>query len=1626
MNSTDRLMVETTDMPGPQGMHGVDYRTVLQRAYLELRARRAELDALKAAQAQPIAIIGCACRLPQSPGLGSYWSLLSRGRNAVRTVPYDRWDWRAFYSVDPEAPNKTYSRWGGFLDDLGHFDPTFFGMSPREARLTDPQQRLFLEVAWEALEAAGYAGARTSGARVGVFVGCSNNGYYQRIAPGLTASDHAAGVGNQNAIIANRVSFFLNLRGPSVVVDTMCSSSLVALHQACHSLRCGECSVALAGGVNVLLLPEYYVAMSRMKAHAPDGRCKPFDHRANGIVLGEGAGAVLLKRLDQALSDGDPILAVVKGSAVNHGGAANGLTAPNPLAQAELISAALAAAGVDAGDITYVEAHGTGTALGDPIEIDGLTRAYRAHTDAKQFCAIGSVKSNIGHLEPAAGIASVIKVILAMQNRQIPASLHFDKPNPLIGFEETPFRVNTELRDWEPNGRRIAGVSSFGIGGTNAHVVLEEVPRRVRTSPAGEPPRATFEDRPVHLLACSALDDRALGASLDRYLEWLGDGRDDALADLCFSANTGRAHFAERVAIVASDVAELRDKLARFRRGDTCIGLSAGRAPTRGRPRIAFLFTGQGAQYPQMGLGLYQGSSVYRRAFDRCDEILRPQLGCSLGLVLREHGADGSALQQTRFAQPALFALEYALAELWQSWGIEPDAVIGHSLGEYVAACVAGVFSLEHALKLVGHRALLMQDLAEPGAMAAVSAGEAEVRDTIAIDPSVLAIAAVNGRDQVVISGRRAAVDTALEHLRHAGIVASSLSVSHAFHSPLMEPMLAAFAAKAREIDYRQPRLRLIANVTGGVAGDEIRQPEYWCRHIVEPVRFADGLATLAALGHELALEIGPRPILTPLARKALDPGMTQCLSSLRADKRDWQHLLESLGRIYVCGAAVNWAELDRDHARRRVSLPHYPFQRQKYWIEPAAIGKSQRVSGNGDDRLLPAALDASDAVSLLHRLTRLNGLSEIDREQLDRLVDTFTEATNHKAVDSSPGCYELEWQPMELSAGLAHATRPSSWLLVADDPRTTRGLTKRLEELGEDCFTVSGGSEFKRLAARHWQVNPRQAADFVRLLDAVAGADAAPLRGALYMPDVGSGPIPFTAKSLHEAATTGLAGLLHLMQAMFARNDAVKPRLWVLTRDAVPAGATPSLAIAQAPLWGLGIVMSLEQPHYWGGMLDLAPFSDAQNTADREPLSRSEMERIIAEITAAREENQVAFRGDQRLVQRLVRIETLQRAQLPIAPDSSYLITGGLGALGLKVAQWLADRGARHIALVNKSFAAVAAATARETLAASGALAEVFQADVSDQEQLSRALTQIAAAMPPVRGIVHAAGVAGYDAVEAISLDKLEALLRPKLGGTWNLHELTRSRDLDFFVSFSSLSSVLGAQQLAHYAAANRFLDAFAHYRRGIGLPALTINWGPWAGGGMIAKEVQQWFGRMGIKPLDPDDATEVLTYLLGSNAVQTTVADVDWAIFRQLYEARGRRPLLECIDATAQMAEREECQVSLLADLQQAGGRQRHGLLVAYLQALVAKVLGQSPPSTVNPDQLLTRLGFDSLMSVELKNHCRNELGVDLPIETILENASIERLAGIIGNELALADVAQLEARPADSDASREEFLL
>jgi acyl transferase domain-containing protein len=1509
--------------------------TPLQNAVFLLKRANAKLARYEYAQCEPIAIIGMACRFPGGAVTpDDYWRLLSDGVDAVSEVPPDRWNIDACYDPDPSVPGKMSTRWGGFLDGVYDFDADFFTISPREAVHIDPQQRLLLEVSWEALQNAGVPAGRLAVSSTGVFVGAISSDHRLLQSRDPASVDVFSGTGGSLAILANRLSYLLNVTGPSITIDTACSSSLVTVHMACQSLRRRESNLALAGGVNLILSPETTIALSKAYMMAPDGRCKTFDARANGYVRGEGCGMVLLKRLSDAQADGDRIIAVIRGTAVNHDGRSNGLTAPNGPAQEAVLRAALADARLRPDEIDYVETHGSGTRLGDPIEMDALRAVYCADRPADRHLLVGSVKTNVGHLESAAGIAGLIKSALMLQHGRVTPHLHLQTVNPMLRLDESPIEIPTQGRDWPSGGTpRRAAVSSFGFGGTNAHAILEQAPRQTS--------RGNSVERPQHLLTLSARSAEALAALAQRYADALAKDGQTSLADIAFTANAGRDHFNYRAAVAGDSHELVRSRLAAIAENTANPGVHIAGTEHDRCPRIAFLFTGQGAQYAGMGRALYDTQPTFRQALDRCARCLQSHLPRPL-LSLLEPEA-GPLLDQTGNTQPVMFSLQYALAELWRSWGVQPVAVMGHSVGEFAAACVAGVLDLEDALQLIARRAQLMQSLPPGGAMAAVFAAPQEVEAVVQNAAGQVAIAALNGPRNVVISGDSDAVRQCLAELERCGAKGKSLQTSHAFHSHRMDPVLPSLEQAGSAVRYRSPEIDIVANLTGRLAdGNTFADPAYWARHARQPIQFAAGMQTLAELDCDAFLEIGPQPILVGMGQRCLPQHQALWLPSLRRGHDDWPTLLHSLAELYVHGQAVDWRGFDRDYARERCELPTYPFQRTRY---------------------------------------RLGGVPEIpsaDAESSARATPTAD-----RTGASPEGLYELAWvrQPFHTLSPEETSLEPGRWLIFDSRDGIGESLAEHLEIKGHQSQLVTGAisSSSRRSLVR----------DF---LSQWQGA----CRGIVYLSglDVGQGS---GRSDLAAARDYGWGGVLDLVHGLDEARTAFRPRLWLVTRGAQAIDGYPhAVSLAQSPLWGLGRVIAAERPDLRCVQLDIDPANPAGAIAP-----------LIEEVWSGQRENQLVYRGGERFVARLRRIQSAPAGAFALREDGTYLVTGGLGGLGLKTAQWLAACGARHLVLVGRSGASAQAAPILTELEQAGVRVAVRRCDVAGRDALAALIDDIQADGPPLRGVFHLAGVLDDGVLGEQTRERFDRVMAAKVQGAWNLHALTADCPLEQFVLFSSAAALLGSPGQANYAAGNVFLDALAQQRHREGLPALSINWGSWSGVGMAARlgaSQDRRLSAAGVASIEPERGLAMLPSLLATGRPQVGVLPIDWSKFCQRIPPGAEPPWLSEIIA---QAPDNGCGSAsgppvLLEKLREVTPGERSETVLTFLQRQAADVLAVEDATQLSPRRPLNELGFDSLTGIEFCKAVGQSVGRRLDPTILFDYSTLARLAQYLLDEL------------------------
>jgi acyl transferase domain-containing protein/acyl carrier protein len=1525
------------------------------------------------------------CRFPGgADNPEAYWELLSNGVDAITEIPSDRWNLADYYDPDPDTPGKTYTKYGGFLSGVDKFDPQFFGISPREAQSLDPQQRLLLEVSWEALEDAGIIPQQLAESKTGIFVGIGQNDYAQLQMKNndLQKINAYSGTGSAFCFAAGRLSYVLGLQGPSLAIDTACSSSLVSVHLACQSLRNRECNQALAGGVQLILSPEVAIFLSKTKALSPDGKCKTFDDAANGFVRGEGCGVVVFKRLSDALTDGDSILALIRGSAVNHNGHSSGLTVPNGLAQQKLLREALENGKVNPSQVSYIEAHGTGTSLGDPIELEALAAVFSEGKNSEEPLVVGSVKTNIGHLEAAAGVAGLIKTILAMQHQTIPPHLHFQNPNSYLNWQELPFDVPTKSKSWlTHNQPRMAGVSSFGISGTNAHVILEEAPTQEPNQKTALP-----QTRPLHLFTISAKTPSALEDLVNRYQNYLNHNLNLDIQDICFSANTGRQNFDHRLSIITASKVELKQKLTEFTTNSDSTGIFTQKVTAHQPQKIAFLYTGQGSQYPGMGQELYQTQPTFKAAVDKCAAILSSELEPPLLSVL--YGQEQELLNQTAYTQPALFTIEYGLTQLWNSWGIQPDVVMGHSVGEYVAAVVGGILDLEDGLKLLAARARGMQALPDGGGMVAIAATAAVTKKLIAPYSEQVSIAAYNSPHSTVISGVKSALEEICQQLEATGIKHKRLIVSHGFHSSLMSPMLEPFSQIAASIKYHQPQRDFISNLTGELNPASVTNPEYWVEQIAQPVNFVAGMETLAAQKCQSFLEIGSQPILLGMGRQCQEIE-GQWLPSLRPGKSDWAQMLESLAKLSVWGAKVDWQGFDRDYRPQRVSLPTYPFQRQRFWLD-----KTQVVNGNGSNVF--ATIPISSIFSSLHQgkidtlatqLSSNENISETEKQLLPKLLKLLAQEHQQQlTTESLDNCfYQIEWQPQFIESFSVITT--GNWLIFADCQGIGKALAKSLEASGHHCYLVTAGTSYQQTNNNHWQINPDNTDELKTLWSQLPTN----LLGVIHFWNLDVVSIDsINLATLEQTQKLGCASVLNLVQSLVKQQLTAK--LWVVTKGVMKVAESMSEP-TQAPVWGLGKVIALEHPEVWGGTIDLDPQATTETT----------VKALNQEITANSLEDQVVYRQENRYVARLVRNKPSKSESVSISSESSYLITGGLGALGLRVAQWLVSKGACNLILTSRGKSSQQSQKAISELEQLGAKVFVVQTDVANESQMQSLFAEIEN-LPSLAGIIHAAGVAGFQPFKELSNEDLQLVLRPKVKGTWILHQLTKNLNLDFWVTFSSIASVWGSQKQAHYAAANQFLDTMAEYRNQQGLPALSINWGPWTGGGMTDQEAQSWLNKMGVIPLQPEKAIAALENLLGSKSPQTVVADLDWAKFKVIYQARGKKNLLEQIEVQQNSISTQKIVKSsqIIEKIKAAPKKQRQELLIRHLQTEVTQVLGFERSQVPDPKQGFFNMGMDSLMTVELQKQLEISLGVSLPPTLAFEAPTINDLAAYFAQEV------------------------
>jgi acyl transferase domain-containing protein/acyl carrier protein len=1533
------------------------------------------------------AIVGYAARFPGAADTDQFWDVLQQGRDAVSEVPQDRWDVEEFFDPDVDVPGKIVTRRAGFIDDVTGFDAPFFGMAAREVTMMDPQHRLLLETAWRAVEHSGTAPTALANTNTGVFVGLSTHDYLAMASDELNHDDIEAymAIGTAGAAGAGRISYRLGLQGPAITVDTACSSSLVAIHQACQALRLGECDLALAGGANVLLSPQTMITFSRAHMLAPDGRCKTFDDAADGYVRGEGCGVIVVKRLEDAIRDGDRIRAVIRGSAINQDGASGGLTVPNGVAQQRVITEALDRAGIAAGDVGYLEAHGTGTSLGDPIEVQAAAAALGNGRDASKPLLIGSVKTNIGHLEAAAGIAGVIKVILSLEHQELPKHLNFTTPSAHIPWDRLPVRVVEEATAWERNGQpRFAGVSSFGFSGTNAHIILSEAPESDQVAA----PKTVSDDRRFMVLPLSTHTQAALVQSAEQHRIWLSANPEATLPDVCFTAGAGRAHFEQRAALVVNSTESARELLDALADDRPAPGLVRGECADA--PKTAWVFPGQGSQFAGMARELFETEPVFAETMTRCAEEVADVVERPLLDVIFDADGDDT-LRRTEYAQPALFAVEMGLARLWQSWGFQPDVVLGHSVGQYSAACVASVFSLEDGASLIAERGRLFGDLPAGGRMVAVFAAAERVEGFTDEFPR-LSVAAYNGAN-TVLSGPAQDLEAAVAALTANGVRCDWLETSHAFHSALLDPVLDDFESYASQFSFNAPQRTLVCNRTGAALGRNAKlDGPYWRKHARQPIEFAKSVGTLADLGCAVLLEIGPQPVLTASALRAWpDPATApRAIASLRRKGADHRQITEALANAYVAGHRPDFSALAQGQAHK-LDLPTYPFQHRQYWFR--------------DKRVAPTQTSATrtEAVQLLEdgRIEELAALldgasgNQQTADVLNRLAAQHNQQRNAQSIADAR--YEIRWEE-SATASDAEVGEGSAWLLVGDDTETVQSLVVALTAHGHRHrflgLPVSDADEERLEAALRAAVadEPKLRILHVAALD----ADTAP-----------------SIRSLLRMQHRVLGGTRRLFRAAAAAE--LRRPIWVVTQGAQRVTGTDTVSPVQSCLWGFGRAAALEYPQVWGGLADL--------TGRQTEHSADDWSRLITQVVAApRGEDQVASRDETVYVPRLIRRTGQPIARpLELRGDATYLVTGGLGALGLEIAGYLAAHGARHLVLTSRRSPSDATQRRIDALGEQhGCDFRIVAADVANPHDVSRLFAAVQAELPPLAGIVHAAGENSTTPLSALDDAEVERVFAGKVWGAWYLSELAAGMQLDFFLSTSSISSVWGSAGQSAYSAANAFLDGLAWRLREQGVRGLSVNFGPWSTG-MADEQARAQLDRRGVRTLPPADALAGMADLMAAassrETAQGVVARIDWTRFLPIYLQAGQRAFLtelaREVPGAVPSTSGPSGTTRLVEQLTHAPVQQRKKLVLEYLRNAVAEVT-RIDAAEIREEAGFFDLGMDSLMAVELRRRLEHAVGRDLPATLAMDYPGLTDVADfLLGDVLGLTE--QTDAKPA-----------
>ncbi len=1525
-----------------------------------------------------IAVIGMTCRFPGAKNVDEFWQNLQDG---VESVSFFSDDELLAEGVDPaalSAPN--FVKAGAILDDVELFDASFFGFSPKEAKILDPQHRIFMECAWECLESAGY-NPETYDGLIGVYAGKNTSGYLiHNIHANPDFFESVDGLqillGNDRGYLASHVSYKLNLTGPSMGVQTACSTSLVAVHLASQSLMNYECDIALAGGITVNIPQKTGYKFPPGGVVSPDGHCRAFDAQAEGTIFGNGVGIVALKRLEDALADGDFIHAVIKGSAVNNDGSAKaGYSAPGEDGQARAISEALAVAGVEPETVTYIEAHGSGTALGDPIEMAALMQVFRARTQKRQFCAVGSVKTNVGHLESAAGAAGLIKTVLALKHKMMPASLNFQEANPHIDFDNSPFYVNTQLREWPAlNGQpRLAGVSSFGMGGTNAHVVLEEAPEV----------EAEAVSKGWQLLLLSAQTASALEQATANLQTYLQRQEGVNMADAAYTLQVGRKVFAHRRMVVCRG---REDALAGLANEGGSRLWSSVQEEEAGP--VAFMFPGVGDHYENMGRELYEREPRFRQTIDECCARLAPILGGDLrtmlypaerkgagqagGMDLRQMlGRGGEAggdqpLQQTRWAQPAVFVVEYALADLLQSWGIKPTALIGYSLGEYVAACVAGVMSLEDGAMLVARRAQMIEAL-PAGRMIAVSLSASAVQPYLG---QGVDLAVVNGPGTCVLGGPEADIERVAAALTAAEVSWRRLPTSHAFHTHMMKPMVADFTALVAGVPLQAPRIPYLSNVTGmWITDAEATDPHYWARHLCQTVHFGEGVAELLADPGQILLEVGAGQALGSFAKqhpRCRPEQVSRILATMRYayDRQsDEAFLLSTVGKLWLAGCTLDWQAYYDGERRQRLPLPTYPFERQRYWVEPAG-GSRAVTAGKRRERREPGRW-----------------------------------------------FYEPVWEATAVATATTAAA--GSWLIFADEAGWGAALSQQLRHQGATVVQVQRGEGYARQGADSYTIRPDQAADYATLLAELAAAGPLPTQ-VVHLWSLGCSETG-SAAAFQAAQRLGFYSLLYLAQALGQRHTSNAVQMTAVVHNVFPVDADTTAFPELATILGPCLVIPQEHQNIRCRVVEM-PLPEADNIEAEFVLP------LASEVMAPITEPLVAYQAGTRHVRRFVPRQLVADPGIErIRPGGVYLLVGGLGSIGLTLAEYLAQQAQARLVLTSRSGLpsrelwddwlekhsgedpTAHKIQAIRSLESLGAEVLVIAADISNETQMRSVIDQTRARFGPLNGVIHVAGLVDRQAlqpVQSIDQKSCERHFSAKVYGLYSLDKVLQGENLDFCVLFSSLSAILGGIGFSAYAAANLFMDAYTHtHNRHSSTAWRSVNWDVWQVGATPERSTAIQETSLAEFAMSPEEGKRAFALAMASDAPQLAQSTGD-------LQARIRQwVLLEAVSVTSSKDQTSHARPSLTTSYVAPDSKYEKEIMAIWQQVLGVEQIGIY-------DNFFD-LGGNSLIGLQVISKLQEIFGISISTVALFEAPTIS----------ALAKYLQPQTQPQED--SREQFL-